>query len=147
MDQVFVDADEALRGVSDDGRQTDDESDDGDGEDSRSHPENDEWRDGDDGHGLQQDRVREEHLAEPATLGEDHCDADADSDARGESASGFLGGDEERAEKRRQAIVKRRGDEKRAGQDIRRQMIEADQKLPDDKQAKQYDEAVEGEQT
>ncbi len=146
VDQVFVDADESLGCVGDDGSKADDKCDDGDGEDPCSHPENDERRDGDDGNGLQQDCVGKEHLPEPPTLGEDHGDADADDDAGYEPARGFFGSDEERTEKRRQPIMKRCGNNKRAGQDVGRQMIEADQKLPYPNEAKQNDDAVEREQ-
>ena len=43
-----------------DGGEADDEGDEGDGEESRAGPHDDEWGDGDDGDGLQEDGVGEE---------------------------------------------------------------------------------------
>ena len=81
MDEIFIDADEALRGVGDDGREADDEGDQRDGGPAGADPHEDERSDGDDGNGLQQQGVGVEHAAYPARLGEEKRDGDAHDDA------------------------------------------------------------------
>ena len=121
VNQIFIHADEALRGVGDDGRKADDERDDRDRKDSRADPVDDERRNGDDGHRLQQDRVGIEQLAQPTPLREDHGDGDADDDAGEQAAGRFFGGDEQRIQQRRKALTQRIGHGKRAGKNVRRQ--------------------------
>jgi len=66
MNQVLLDADQALRGVGDNGRERDDESNERHCGRASADPHQNERSDGDDGHGLQQDGVGIKHSPHPA---------------------------------------------------------------------------------
>ena len=104
--QVLVYADQALRGVGDDRRKTNDEGHHHHRGDARANPKNYQRRNGDDGHGLQKNRVGIYQLAQPAPLGKDHRHGHTNHDACQQPAGRFFPGDRERIQERRESLAR-----------------------------------------
>ena len=88
VQQVGVDRGQAGGGVGDDREERDDEGDGHHPLEAVADPQNDERRDGDDGHGLQEDGVRVQAAGDDSGLGEEQGDEEAGDETQQEPGQG-----------------------------------------------------------